>query len=152
MECFRVIEADEGIEESIMRRLSTRGGMRGRCISGEHPALLVVSPGAVRKEMSLSGTCRTLLVPGDAGRALEGLRAASAVSYGTSPRDSLTVSSRETGKIWAALQREIVTVNGWVVERQEFPVKVGDRREELPALAVAGALLLLGLSPQELGE
>jgi len=40
VECFRVIEADEGIEEAILRRLSARGGMGGRCVSGGHPALL----------------------------------------------------------------------------------------------------------------
>ena len=88
---------------------------------------------------------------GDAGELLDGLRAASAVSYGASPRDSLTISSREGGRLWAALQRELVTVDGQVVERQEFPLALEPGREELPALAVAGALLLLGVPPEDLG-
>ena len=79
----------------------------------------------------------------------EGLRAASAVSYGASPKNSLTVSSRRGERLWAALQRELVTVEGRVVERQEFPVPFLSHGE-LASLAVAGALLLLGVPPEEL--
>jgi hypothetical protein len=79
------------------------------------------------------------------------LRAASAVSYGASPRDSLTISSREGNILWAALQRELVTVDGRVVERQEFPLDLAPGEGELSALATAGALLLLGVPPEELG-
>ena len=100
----------------------------------------------------MPAACRTVLLPGDAGGLLAGLRAASAVSYGTSPRDSLTISSRERGRLWAALQRELVTVDGQVVERQEFPLALEPGREELPALAVAGALLLLGVPPEALED
>ena len=78
-------------------------------------------------------------------------RAASAVSYGVSPRDSLTISSREGDTLWAALQRELVTVDGRVVERQEFPLVLAPGEEELAALAAAGALLLLGVPPEEVG-
>ena len=152
MECFRVIEADEGIEEAILRRLSARGGMGGRCVSGGHPALLVVSPGAVRRGLELPGACRTVLLPGYAQSALRELRAASAVRYGTSPQDSLTLSGRERDRMWALLQREIVTVSGHVVERQEFSVALPPGGKELPTLAAAGALLLLGVSPGELDE
>ena len=147
MERFQVIEAGEGIEGAILRGLSVRGGQYGR-VSAEHPALLVVSPEAVRQGCRLPAACRTVLLPGDASRLLPGLRAASAVSYGVSPRDSLTISSREGGRLWAALQRELVTVDGQVVERQEFPLAVSEAQQELPALAVAGALLLLGVPPE----
>ena len=67
-----------------------------------------------------------------------------------SPRDSLTISSREGGILWAALQRELVTVDGQVVERQEFPLALEPGEGELSALAAAGALLLLGVPPEEL--
>ena len=148
MERFQVIEAGEGIEGAIRRGLTARRG-RAR-VSAEHPALLVVSPGAARRRTALPAACRTVLLPGDAGELLKGLRAASAVSYGASPRDSLTISSREGNTLWAALQRELVTVEGQVVERQEFPLTLHPGEGELPALAVAGALLLLGVSPEEL--
>ena len=78
------------------------------------------------------------------------LRAASPVSYGAAPRDSLTISSREGDRLWAALQRELVTVDGQVVDRQEFPLRLAPGEEVLSGLAVAGALLLLGVPPEAL--
>ena len=145
---FCVVETDEGIEEAIRNGL--RGQVRQGGVSAGHPALLVVSPGAVQHGLQLPTACRTVLLPGDAGRLLQGVRAASAVSYGASPRDSLTISSREGDRLWAALQRELVTVDGQVVERQEFPLEVPAGTQELSALAVAGALLLLGVPPEAL--
>ncbi len=56
----------------------------------------------------------------------------------------------EGRRLWAALQRELVTVDGQVVERQEFPLDLERGEEEQSALAVAGALLLLGVPPEEL--
>lgn len=152
MECFQVLEAGEGIEQAILRRLTARGGLRGRCASVSHPALLVVSPRAAASGVPLPRQCRTILLPGGAGERSQPLRAASAVSYGASPRDSLTLSSREGDTLWAALQRELVTVDGHVVERQEFPLRLEPGAEELPSLAAAGALLLLGVPPEELGR
>lgn len=148
MEQFCVVEEDEGIGTAIRRGLRGRTGRGG--VSAGHPTLLVVSPGAARRGLRLPAACRTVLLPGDAGQLLEGVRAASAVSYGASPRDSLTISSREGDKMWAALQRELVTVDGQVVERQEFPLSVPPGTRALSALAVAGALLLLGVPPEEL--
>ena len=148
MECFQVLEAGEGIEQAIMERLRSRGGLRGRCASADHPALLVVSPQAAVRGMELPRQCRTVLLSGGMRGTLP--QAASAVIYGTSPRDSLTISSREGDTLWAALQREVVTLGGQVVERQEFPLTLAPGEEALPALATAGALLLLGVPWEEL--
>lgn len=148
MEQFCVVEEDEGIGRAIRQGLRGRTGRGG--VSAGHPTLLVVSPQAARRGLRLPAACRTVLLPGDAGQLLEGVRAASAVSYGASPRDSLTISSREGDRLWAALQRELVTVDGQVVERQEFPLAVPRGTRELSALAIAGALLLLGVPPEEL--
>lgn len=147
MELFQVIEDGEGIEGAILRALPARTGQERR-VSERHPALLVVSPKAAEQGIPLPRQCRTVLLPGEMGGAP--LQAASAVSYGVSPRDSLTISSREGELLWAALQRELVTVDGRVVERQEFPLALGPGEEELSALAAAGALLLLGVPPEEL--
>ena len=146
MELFQVIEDGEGIEEAILRALPARSG-QGR-VRGRDPALLVVSPRAVERGLPLPERCRTVLLPGE----LSGvpLQASSAVSYGVSPRDSLTISSREGEVLWAALQRELVTVDGQVVERQEFPLALEPGEKELSALAAAGALLLLGVPPEKL--
>lgn len=148
MELFQVIEDREGIERAIVRALAARGTGRKTHISELHPALLVVSPRAATRGMKLPRQCRTALLPGGMGGVPP--RAASAVSYGVSPRDSLTISSREGNILWAALQRELVTVDGQLVERQEFPLILKPGEEELPALAAAGALLLLGVPPEEL--
>ena len=147
MELFQVIEDGEGIEGAILRALPARAGQERR-VSERHPALLVVSPKAAEQGIPLPRQCRTVLLPGEMGGAP--LQAASAVSYGVSPRDSLTISSREGELLWAALQRELVTVDGQVVERQEFPLRLEPGEEELPVLAAAGALLLLGITPEEL--
>lgn len=148
MELFQVIEDGEGIEGAILRALPARSG-QDRRVSERHPALLVVSPRAATRGLKLPQQCRTALLPGGMGGVPP--RAASAVSYGTSPRDSLTISSREGNTLWAALQRELVTVDGHVVERQEFPLTLGDGENELSALAAVGALLLLGVPPEKLG-
>ena len=152
MECFQVLEAGEGIRQAILRRLNARGGLGGRCGRGPHPALVVVSPQAAARRLPLPGQCRTVLLPGGMRDRTSPLRAASAVSYGASPRDSLTLSSREGDTLWAALQRELVTVDGQVVERQEFPLRLDPGAGELPCLAAAGALLLLGVPPEELNR
>ena len=147
MELFQVIEDGEGIEGAILRALPARAGQERR-VSERHPALLVVSPKAAEQGIPLPRQCRTVLLPGEMGGAP--LQAASAVSYGVSPRDSLTISSREGELLWAALQRELVTVDGQVVERQEFPLRLKQGESAMPALAAAGALLLLGVPPEEL--
>ena len=147
MELFQVIEDGEGIEGAILRALPARAGQERR-VSERHPALLVVSPKAAEQGIPLPRQCRTVLLPGEMGGAP--LQAASAVSYGVSPRDSLTISSREGELLWAALQRELVTVDGQVVERQEFPLALEPGEGELAALAAAGALLLLGVPPEKL--
>ena len=151
MEYLRVVETGEGIEQAILKELAYHRSRQDSVNSG-YPTLLVISPGAAAGGLTLPTACRTVLLPGDACGLPKGLRAASAVGYGTSPRNSLTLSSRRKGRLWAALQRELVTVDGQVVERQEFSVPVRSPQGELAALAVAGALLLLGVPPEELDQ
>lgn len=146
MENFWVAEESEGIGEAVRRQLGERDR---RTVAGGSPWLLVVSPRAAERRRQLPTGCRTVLLPGGAGGLLSGLDPAAAVSYGTGPRDTLTLSSREGRQLWCAIQRELVTVEGRVVERQEFPVPFLSHGE-LASLAVAGALLLLGVPPEEL--
>lgn len=78
--------------------------------------------------------CRTVLLPGGAGPLARALRTGQAVSYGTSPRDTLTFSSLEGDRICLALQRELVTLQGTVVEQQEMvlPFPAGSLPSALP--------------------
>ena len=94
--------------------------------------------------------CRTVLLPGGAGPLARALRTGQAVSYGTSPRDTLTFSSLEGDRICLALQRELVTLQGTVVEQQEMVLPFPPEASPLPFLATAGTLLLLGMPPEQL--
>lgn len=149
MENFWVAEESEGIWEAVRRQLGERDR---RTVAGGSPWLLVVSPRAAERRRQLPTGCRTVLLPGGAGGLLSGLDPAAAVSYGTGPRDTLTLSSREGRQLWCAIQRELVTVEGRVVERQELPLRLPDHMSPLSVLAAAGALLLLGVPPEELGR
>lgn len=151
MGCFWVLEAGEGIEGMIYRRLRALNRTAPVCFDRERPSLLVVSQGAARRGAVLPD-CRTVLLPGEAGELLGTNQAASAVSYGSSPRDTLTLSSREGTHLWAALQRELVTVDGRVVEPQEFPLALENGAPSMSALAAAGALLLLGVPPGQISQ
>ena len=142
MENFWVAEESEGIGEAVRRQLGERDR---RTAAGGSPWLLVVSPRAAERRRQLPTGCRTVLLPGGAGGLLSGLDPAAAVSYGTGPRDTLTLSSREGRQLWCAIQRELVTVEGRVVERQELPLRLPDHMSPLSVLAAAGALLLLGV-------
>ena len=109
------------------------------------PALVVLGPDMTDAPLP---PCRVLLAPG--GWAARALTAPSVVSYGPSPRDTLTFSSiREAGMV-LALQRELVTLDGRRVERQELVLPV--RQEPLLTLAWAGTLLLAGAEPEDLAD
>lgn len=145
-------ERDEGIYEALRPRTA---GLEAEFLRGRHPAdflqrpldLLVIAPGAVGLAGSGAISCGTVLLPGAAGSQVQNLRTVSAVSYGTSPRDTLTFSSLEGEQICLALQRELVTLAGTVVEQQELVLPFPPGLSPLPFLAVTGALLLLGLAP-----
>ena len=78
------------------------------------------------------------------------IRADCAVSYGLSGRDSITVSSLGENTMAISLQRELVTVSGHVLERQELLLpQISDLSAE-ETLAVYGALLLLDAAPSDL--
>lgn len=79
--------------------------------------------------------CRLLLAPGECPE-LGGIRAERVVTYGLSPRDSLTLSSLAEPVL--CVQRALPRPDGTVIEPQEFPLT------DLPAPA-AELLPLLGL-------
>jgi hypothetical protein len=106
----------------------------------EAPDLLVVSPGFVRAGGIPDGRAEILLLPGFTETCR--VRSRCAVTYGLSGRDTLTLSSLAPRRRVLALQREILTVSGLILERQEVTVR--DSMEPEALLAVYGALLLLG--------
>ncbi len=90
--------------------------------------------------------CGILLLPGDSA-AVTGVvdifDAGCIVTYGMSPKNTVTFSSIGEDFCVLALQRELVTTGGVVLERQEIKIRGEMRPESL--LAVAGTLLILGL-------
>ena len=76
----------------------------------------------------LGSTAAVLLLPGDCGA--NGFRAETVVTYGLSPRDSITFSSLREPVL--CVQRALPLLRGGVLEPQEFP---------LPGLAGAEGLL-----------
>lgn len=148
-------EFNEGLLEAVRTRMLPDAA---RLRSGRHPAelagepldLLAVAPGATGWAGAGAVECRAVLLPGAAGPLARALRTGQAVSYGTSPRDTLTFSSLEGDQICLALQRELVTLEGAVVEQQEMVLPFPVGASPLPFLALAGTLLLLGVPPEQL--
>jgi len=141
---FAVLEQGELLARRLVARFGPAVG------ADQRPELLVVAPEICLTAECGNLECGTVLLPGKASRQLGMLRVRSAVSYGLSGRDSLTLSSREKHRIWVAVQRELVRLDGAVLERQEFPVRIPHGADEWQTLALTGAMLLLGAEPGEL--
>jgi len=118
------------------------------CFSGAYDLFVVVRNELVHLSTPPEIRCRALLVPGNApGQTVAGIQSKWVVSYGLSGKDSITVSSLEKEAAVLALQRELMTLQDEVIERQEFPVPfpAGPDSEEI--MAAYGSLLLLGIPP-----
>jgi hypothetical protein len=96
-----------------------------------------------RHDQNAHISCGILLMPGDTVACdTDVFDAECIVTYGMSPKNTITLSSISEDTCVLALQRELVTTKGDVLERQEIKVKGGLRPDSL--LAVAGTLLILG--------
>lgn len=148
-----VWERNEGLCEILESDLRKAELLRPTVFCGRHPAelagesldLLVVSPRATGWAGAASVTCRLLLLPGSAGPLTRGMKVEGAVSYGVGSQNTITLSSLEGDRICLAIQRELVTVEGGIVERQELVLPYPPEQEN-PDLFMArvGALLLMG--------
>ncbi len=161
---FRVIrvgiwERDEGIFRAVRGALEAGSRPFPQMLSGRYAAefaamnldLLAVSPEAAARARPSAGVrCRCLLLPGTAGPLAREVTAEYAVSYGTSPKDTITLSSLEGDQICLALQRELVTLDGRVLEEQELVLPFPPGLSPQPWLAAVGVLLLTGVSAEEL--
>lgn len=89
-------------------------------------------------------SCRTLLIPGDSPPPL---RAETVITYGLSPRDSLTLSSLTEPVL--CVQRHLPRPDGAVIEPQEFPLPSlpGPPEELLPLLGLRLLLMPLAEPP-----
>lgn len=94
--------------------------------------ILVLTPLGCRLLAGHSAAAEVLLLPGDC--MAEGFRAEKVVTYGLSPRDSITFSSLTEPVL--CVQRALPLANGGVLEPQEFPLPgVADVEALLPCAA-----------------
>ena len=145
-----LLEGGTGCAGLLSRALPP--GLWARC----HPAqasgvydLLLVAPDWCGP-LPAGLTCRALLWPGRLGPLTEALEAGWVVSYGLTPRDSLTLSSLGRDGLCLALQREVVTLAGRSLEPQEMPLRGFAGVAPELVLAWAGVLLLAGIPPEKL--
>ncbi len=119
-------------------------------LEGNTTDILVFAPDCIisRHDAPLTIRCGILLLPGDA--VADDFEAGCVVTYGMSPKNSITFSSIGEETCVLALQRELLTINGDVLERQELKIRSEMKPDRL--LAVAGALLLLGQKLPEINQ
>ena len=103
--------------------------------------LLALTPMGCRMLAELDVRARLLLLPGSCGTGC--FRAETVVTYGLSPRDSITFSSLREPVL--CVQRALPLACGGMLEPQEFPLPGLAGAEEL--LPCAGARLLWTGSP-----
>lgn len=70
-----------------------------------------------------------------------------AITCGSSSRDTLSIASISDTRATVSLQRELIDLNGSVVEPRDLIVTFPKRMEVYPLLAVCGTLLLCGAEP-----
>jgi len=114
--------------------------------------LLAMSPRYGVEEQEILAACRLLLLPGNRSTLIRRLRADCVMSYGTSPKDSLTLSSVEPYRLTLSIQRDLVTLQGGTVERQEVSLSPSSRRAPMELLFRGGLLLLLGVPVEHLPD
>lgn len=126
-------------------------------ISKKKTDILVLTEDAVKTggEQRARISCGILLLPGDSDACATDadadiFDAECIVTYGMSPKNTITLSSISEETCVLALQRELVTIKGDVLERQEIKIGGGMRPDCL--LAAAGALLILGQKLYEINQ
>ena len=122
----------------------TRGD-RPEAFCGIYDLFIAAKGGGVTGHAGTS--CRALLMPGDEPPLVPSKWV---VSYGFAPRDTLTLSSLTEKQAVFALQRELVTLEGVVIEQQERPITIPPGWDAPSVMALYGSLLLLGILPEEL--
>lgn len=144
-----VWDADEAFSFELRKFLPA-----GTAVSN-HPAafsqdpldLLLIAPTALGWAGTNRVDCKTVLLPGSFLPLTRGLKAESAVSYGVASKNTVTLSSLEPHQIGIALQRQIKTITGSVLEEQEFLLPLLPNTDPTWFLGLTGARLLLTGKP-----
>ena len=124
-----VWERDEGLAERVTRLTQGAQALVRACrhpalLAGQALDLLVVSPGATGWAGAGALNCRTALLPGGLSALTRCLPAGTMLSYGSSSRNTLTLSSLDDLRASVAVQREFVSLDGRAVDRQELIIQL----------------------------
>ena len=142
-----VWERGEGLAEQVSRLAEGMALVRAcshpALLAGVDLDLLIVSPEATGWAGASALTCRVALLPGGLFALNRALPSHRAVTYGNSPRDTVTLSSLSDGRAAIAVQRDFLRLDGRPVERQELVLPCPHTCPEL-LLVQAGTALLLG--------
>ena len=114
----------------------TRRVLRSEELTEHIWPLLALTPGGCRALAGGVVVCRLLLAPGDLPALPAQVRAETVVSYGLSPRDSLTLSSLAEPVL--CVQRALPGPEGNLIVPQELPLPAlpGPAEELLPLLGL----------------
>ncbi len=139
----RIFSVSRCVGISAARRDSSSAGRQAVC--RKRWDLLTLTPmGCALLPEPAAVTAGILLLPGDCPRS--DLRAGTVVTYGLSPRDSITLSSLREPVL--CVQRTLPLLCGGVLEPQEFPLPGVEGAERL--LPGVGTRLLWTGSPYPL--
>ncbi len=137
----------EGFFAEFMGKIRSYSGRGDLIICAgdvEDAELTVLSPG-------FSGDLRAsrgaVLAPGDRHGEIS---SPCAVTYGMSGRNSVTLSSVGAGQCVLSVQRDIPTVLGNRLERQDIPVSPEPEHDGEWTAGLYGALLMAGIGPEML--
>ena len=137
----------EALPEHIKNTIDLCPG--GSLPRGEIADLLVIAPD-FQKDDPPDIACGALLVPGYLSRLAGKVKTNQVVSYGISPKNSLTLSSLGEREICLAIQRELITLSGDCLPCQELLLPHGGCTAPYHLLACAGIQLLLDVPPQKI--
>jgi hypothetical protein len=74
---------------------------------------------------------------------------ASVVTCGTGPKDTLSLAGLDTSAACVSLQRNLVTLDGELLEPHDFSITLLQRRSPEQVLAVSAVLLLSGVDSEQ---
>lgn len=122
MYTMKILEREPALSHFLSAHLPPQWGRALSSAPAGRADLVVVSPDLIQVP-SAPTACRALLAPGSLAHLAGELSAAWVVSYGLTPRDTLTFSSLGQDTLCLALQRELVTLSGDCLEvTQEDPL------------------------------
>lgn len=119
-------------------------------MAAEQFDLLAISPTAETEGVAPLPPSRLLLLPGTEVSLLSHCISSCVISYGASHKDSLTISSLDPPTVSLAILRELPTLTGGIVERQELQFPLRGQEPALSLVFRVGLLLVLGLPVEEI--